>query len=123
MSDQLIIERGDADEAWDLAKASDVLDTLCREYPLHLWQVSFQGRVLVVRHGLISDVVRRELSRDGFGFVIKHVDSFSAKDLSHKAMLAGGQLLEMFGYKRGAWDGSDPVVPETFKPRRPETFN
>lgn len=123
MSDHLILERGDLDEAHDLAKAQEVLATLCRHYPLHLWQVSFQGRVLVVRHGLISDAVRRELGRDGFGFVLKHLDSCSASELAHNAMLAGGQMLEAFGYKRGAWDGSDPVIPSTFKPRRPETFH
>ena len=120
---QLILEHGDADETHDLAKAQEVLNTLCEHYPLHLWQVSFQGRVLVVRHGLISAAVRLYLSRDGFGFLIKHLDSYSASDLAKKAVQAGGQLLEAFGYKRGAWDGSDPVIPSTFKPRQPETFN
>lgn len=120
---QLILERGDANEALDLAKAQEVLNTLCQHYPLHLWQVSFQGRVLVVRHGLISEAVRRELSRDGFGFVLKHLDSYSASDLAKNAVMAGGTMLEAFGFKRGAWDGSDPVIPSTFKPRRPETFN
>lgn len=123
MTDQLILERGDMNEALDLAKAQEVLDTLCQHYPLHLWQVSFQGRVLVVRHGLISDAVRRELGRDGFGFVLKHLDSYSASELAHNAMLAGGQMLEAFGYKRGAWDGSDPVIPSTFKYKQPETFH
>lgn len=120
---QLILERGDANEALDLEKAQQVLDTLCQHYPLHLWQVSFQGRVLVVRHGLISAAVRHHLSRDGFGFVLKHLDSYSASELAHNAVMAGGTLLEAFGFKRGAWDGSDPVIPATFKARRPETFN
>ncbi len=123
MSDQLILERGDANEALDLAKAQEVLNTLCQHYPMHLWQVSFQGRVLVVRHGLISALVRAQLSRDGFGCVIKHADSFSASDLAKKAVMAGGEMLEIFGWKRGAWDGTDPVIPATWKPRRPETFN
>lgn len=123
MSDQLIIERGDANEALDLSKAQQVLATLCKHYPLHPWQVSFQGRVIVVRHAYISDVVRRELSRDGFGFVLKHGDSYSASHLARNAVTAGGTLLEAFGYPRGAWDGREPIVPATFKPRRPETFN
>jgi hypothetical protein len=123
MSDQLILERGDANEALDLYKAQQVLDTLCQHYPMHLWQVSFQGRVLVVRHGIISAHVRHYLGRDGFGFVLKHLDSYSASELAKNAVMAGGTMLEAFGYKRGAWDGSDPVIPSTFKPRRPETFN
>lgn len=120
---EIIVEGGDKDEILDLAKAKEVLETLCSKYPLHPWLVSFQGRVLVVRHTAISDVVRRELSRDGFGFVLKHLDSYSASELSHNAMIAGGELLEAFGYPRGAWDGREPVIPSTFKPRRPETFN
>lgn len=119
----LILERGDKNEALDLAKAQEVLDTLCKHYPMHLWAVSFQGRVLVVRHNVISDHVRRHLGRDGIGFVLKHLDSYSASQLAHNAMLAGGQLLEAFGYKRGAWDGSDPMIPSTWKRRQPETFN
>lgn len=121
--EQLILERGDKDESLDLAKAQDVLDALCRHYPGHLWQVSFQGRVLVVRHALISDAVRLKLGRGGFGFVLKHLDSYSARQLAHNAMLAGGELLEAFGFPRGAWDGSDPVIPSAWKARRPETFN
>lgn len=123
MSDQLVIERGDPDEVHDLAKAQEVLETLCRHYPLHPWGVSFQGRVLVVRHEAISQAVRSKLSRDGFGFVLKHLDSYSAHELAKNAVTAGGTMLEAFGFKRGAWDGSDPVIPSTFKPRKPETFN
>jgi hypothetical protein len=123
MTDQLIVERGNADEVLDLAKAQEVLEKLCEHYPLHPWGVSFQGRVLVVRHEAISAAVRWKLSRDGFGFVIKHADSHSASDLAHKAVMAGGEMLEAFGFKRGSWDGSEPTIPKTFKPRRPETFN
>lgn len=123
MSDQLIVERGDANEALDLAKAQEVLDTLCRHYPLHPWAVSFQGRVLVVRHAWISEAVRMQLKRDGFGFVLKHADSHSAKDLAKKAVMAGGQMLEAFGLPRGRYDGREIVIPATWKPRRPETFH
>lgn len=123
MSDQLILEAGDPDEALDAAKAQEVLATLCSHYPGHLWQVSWQGRVLVVRHALISAVVRSQLGRDGFGFVLKHLDTHSSQQLAHNAMLAGGQLLEAFGYTRGSWDGSDPIVPRAWVPKRPETFN
>jgi hypothetical protein len=124
MSDQLILERGNADESLDLAKAQEVLAALERAYPLHPWGVSFQGRVLVVRHVLISCAVREQLSRDGFGFVLKHMDAYSASHLAHNAVMAGGEMLEAFGYPRRIWDGETmPVVPSTWKKRRPETFN
>lgn len=110
----MIIEQGDADEILDLDKAREVGDTLNKHYPHHPWLVAFQGRVLIVRHMAINEMVKKTLGRDGFGFVLKHLDSSSAKDLSHSAMIAGGQLLEAFGLKRGAWDGSLPVVPESW---------
>lgn len=123
MSELRIIEPGDADESLDLQKAHEVASTLESHYPNHPWLISFQGRVLVVRHLAISDLVRNDLGRDGFGFVLKHLDSHTASELAHSAMLAGGQMLEAFGLKRGAWDGTEPVVPAGWKRKQPESFN
>jgi hypothetical protein len=106
-----IIEAGDPDESLDLQKAREVAHTLEREYPGHPFLVSFQGRVLVVRHLVISALVRSALGRDGFGFVLKHLESHSSSDLAHSAMVAGGQMLEAFGLPRGAWDGTEPKLP------------
>lgn len=117
------IEQGDPDEVLDLAKATDVARTLEREYPNHPWLVSFQGRVLVVRHLGISDLVRSELGRDGFGFVLKHLESHTAAQLAANAVRAGGEMLEAFGLPRGAWDGREPVVPSDWKRGKPESFN
>lgn len=114
MSEIRLIEPGDADEALDLAKAKEVAETLERMYPNHPWLVSFQGRALVVRHLAIADLVRNELGRDGFGFVLKHLKSYSSSDLSRNAMRAGGQMLEAFGLERGKWDGTDPTLPREF---------
>lgn len=121
MSD-LIIERGDPDEAHDLYKAREVNKTLEQHYPGHPWRVSFQGRVLVVRHAEINEFVRDNLGRDGFGFVIKHAQAFSATKLAHDAMVAGGQMLEAFGIPRGAWRAVPPSMPAGFVYKRPETF-
>jgi hypothetical protein len=76
-----------------------------------------------VRHLAISDLVRNELGRDGFGFVLKHLDSHSASDLAKNAVMAGGQMLEAFGLKRGAWNGTEPTVPSGWKRKKPESFN
>jgi hypothetical protein len=123
MNEIRLIEPGEANESLDLQKAQEVAETLEREYPGHPWLVSFQGRVLVVRHLAISDLVRCDLGRDGFGFVLKHLDSHSASDLAHSALMAGGQMLEAFGLPRGAWDGRDPVIPAGWKRKDPRSFN
>lgn len=92
----IIMEGGNLDEVLDMQKAQEVGDTLQRTYPGHMWMVAFQGSALVVKNLAIST---------HYGFVIKHHDSFSASDLAHKAVIAGGELLERAGMKRGAWDG------------------
>jgi hypothetical protein len=117
------LEAGDPGESIDLQKAHEVAQTLERTYPAHPWLVSFQGRVLVVRHLVISDFVRNRLGRDGFGFVLKHLDSHSAHDLAHNAVMAGGQMLEAFGLPRGKWDGREPTVPSGWKRKEPKSFN
>jgi hypothetical protein len=38
-------------------------------------------------------------------------------------MLAGGEMLEAFGLKRGSWDGREPVVPAGWKRKEPKSFN
>lgn len=123
MSEIRLIEQGNADEALDLQKAQEVAQTLEKHYPNHPWLISFQGRALVVRHLAISDLVRNSLGRDGFGFVLKHLTSYSASDLAKNAVMAGGQMLEAFGLKRGAWKGEEPVVPAGWKRKQPGTFN
>lgn len=96
MADIDVIERGDASEILDMDKAKEVGETLQRHYPGHLWAVAFQGGALVVKNLAISSF---------YGFIIKHHDSFSATDLSNKAVEAGGELLERAGMPRGKWDG------------------
>ena len=125
MSDEIrIIERGDPDEASDMAKAQEVAHTLERTYPNHPWLISFQGRVLVVRHLAISDLVRNEIGQDGFGFMIppEKFRNASARAVHDIAINAGGQMLEMFHMKRGAWDGSEPILPTGWK-RKQQVFN
>lgn len=123
MSEIRLIEPGDADESLDLQKAKEVAQILERTYSSHPWLISFQGRALVVRHLAISDLVRNELGRDGFGFVLKHLESYSSSDLAKNAITAGGQMLEAFGLPRAAWKGEGPIVPAGWKRKQPGTFN
>jgi hypothetical protein len=123
VSEIRLIEPGDPDESLDMEKAREVAQTLERHYPNHPWLVSFQGRVLVVRHLAISDLVRVDLGRDGFGMVLKHLNASTASELAKGAVMAGGQMLEAFGLKRGAWDGTLPTIPAGWKRKQPESFN
>jgi len=123
MSEIRLVEPGEANESLDLQKAHEVASTLEKHYPNHPWLVSFQGRVLVVRHLAISDCVRVDGGRDGFGFVLKHLDSYSSSDLAKNAVMAGGQMLEAFGLPRGRWDGTEPKLPSNWKRKQPKTFN
>jgi hypothetical protein len=54
--------------------------------------------------------------------VVKHLNAHSAADLAKSAMLAGGQMLEAFGLKRGAWDGTEPTLPSGWKRRQTSNF-
>lgn len=92
----IIMEGGNLEELQDMQKAQEVGDTLQKTYPGHMWMVLFQGNALVVKNLAIST---------HYGFVIKHHNAFSASDLARQAVLAGGELLERAGMKRGAWDG------------------
>lgn len=103
-----IIEEGNIEEVLDMQKAQEVGDTLQRTYPGHMWMVAFQGSALVVKNLAIST---------HYGFIIKHHDSFSASDLARKAVLAGGELLERAGMKRGAWNGQMAQKLEGSDPR------
>lgn len=124
MSEIRIIERGDPDEASDMAKAQEVAHTLERHYPNHPWLISFQGRVLVIRHLAISDLVRNEIGQDGFGFMMQpeQFRNASAFHLAHSAVMAGGQMLEAFGLPRAAWDGTEPSLPREWVHKQ-QTFH
>lgn len=79
-------------------KAKEVAQILGTKYPNFPWAVGWApGMTLVVKNMAIAD--------GRYGFTIDACKSFSASDLSRQAMLAGGELLERCGIKRGEWDG------------------
>jgi hypothetical protein len=80
--------------AMDDAKA--VGETLNEHYPNHLWAVSWQGGVLVVKDLSISSF---------YGMVLKPQDSYSSSSFKREVIRAGGELLERAKMLRGSWDG------------------
>ena len=85
------------------AKAKQVAEHLSKAYPNHMWAVGWApGMTLVVKNMAIDD--------GRYGFTIDAAKAFSASDLARSAMLAGGELLERCGVRRGAWDGEMMVL-------------
>lgn len=117
-----LIERGNPDESSDLALALEIWQQLDKAYPDHPWQVSFQGRALIVRHAVINGEVAAKLKRDGFGYLMPKDQLGTHKEVVKSAIEAGGAMLELFGMKRGKWDGSDPVIPTDWKVKQESSF-
>jgi len=117
-----IVEAGDPEESSYLALALEIWKALEKHYPNHPWLVSFQGGAMIVRHTVINAAVAAHLRRDGFGFLMPKEKLGTAKEVTKSALEAGGAMLELFGYRRGAWDGSDPVIPKDWRPKQASGF-
>jgi hypothetical protein len=122
MSDLSIVEWGEPEESSYLALALEIARELDKHYPAHPWEVSFQGGALIVRHKTINAEAAAYLRREGFGMVLPKDKLDNPKEVVHSAIMAGGAMLELFGLKRGAWDGSDPKIPKDWRPRQEAGF-
>lgn len=81
-------------------RAKAVAEVLSQHYPNHLWQVGWtDGQVLVVKNALIGG--------GKYGYTIDNATLLTRKDLVRAAKMAGGELLERCGMRRGAWDGDE----------------
>ncbi|CAB3730976.1 hypothetical protein [Paraburkholderia rhynchosiae] len=88
--------------------AKNVGEALNEHYPNHLWAVSWQGGVIVVKNLAISSF---------YGFVL-HPDKLATwSEMKRAAVLAGGELLERAKMARGAWAGQFAQVLEGSDPR------
>lgn len=88
----------DAETAQMQIMAKEVATVLGAHYPEHLWAVGWApGMTLVVKNMGIGDA--------RYGFTIDGSRVATSSELSRLAMLAGGELLERCGVKRGAWNG------------------
>jgi len=101
-----VAECTDPTEALAMSKAKEIGDELYKHYPDHLWVVQWGGKAFIVKNLSISSF---------YGFVLP--DTFSATDLTKKAIEAGGELLERAGMKRGRWDGQFAQSLEGSDPR------
>lgn len=122
MTEMRLIERGDPEESSYLQLAMEIWQQLEKHYPAHPWQVSFQGGAMIVRHAVINAEVSAALKREGFGFLLPKDKLGNHKEVVKSSIEAGGAMLELFGYRRGTWDGSDPVIPSDWKPKQTEGF-
>jgi hypothetical protein len=106
-----VMERGDPEEASQLVLAQNVGDALNKAYPNHPWVIGFQGGGIVVRHLVIAAEVERVIGKGGFASLLPKEKLGTPKEVMKTAVEFGGQLLETFGMKRGAWHGEQPIVP------------
>ncbi len=93
-ADIATVEVTSTDDRGEERVAKMVCEILVEEYPVHLWNVGWQGGAIVVKH-LATD--------QRYGMVLPR--SFSYSDLRRNVMLGAGELLERAGLRRGAWDG------------------
>lgn len=116
------IEAGNPDEQTDMKRAEWVLAALNDHYPHHPWTVSVQGRGMILRHMMISAVAASALGREGFSYLLPRNKMGTPKEIAHSAMKAGGEMLELFGLRRGAADGTMPTVPKDWKSKQTRAF-
>ena len=71
---------------------------LCAHYPAHLWMVGWApGMTLVIKNMAIDD--------GRYGFTVDAARAATISELERTIVMAGGELLERCGVRRGAWDG------------------
>ena len=104
----IVMEEGNADESSDMAIARELAHVLNRHYPDHLWQIQVQGRGIVLRHHSISMVAAAFLRREGFAYLMPRDKMGTPKEIEHSAIMAGGNMLELFGLPRGRAPIPDP---------------
>src|SRR5271169_489737 len=98
MSDDFndVVEVTSGDDLAEISVCKLVGDALHDAYRNHLWAVLFQGGAIVVK--LMS-------VEGNYGFIMSPKERYSASAFKRHAVMAGGELLERSGQKRGEWDG------------------
>jgi|SRR5208337_2385192 len=118
-----VIEQGEPEESSYKALGCQIAHELVKAYPEHPWIVSFQGGVMIVRHEHINAFAAGTLKREGFGYLLAKDKLGNHKEVVHSAVMAGGAMLELFGYPRGKWDGERlPEVPKGWRPKQEANF-
>ena len=91
-----LVELTSDDDIKEMESCKYIGEALQQAYPDHLWAVMFQGGGIVVK---LMDV------QGNHGFLMSPREVYSAGALKKHAIMAGGELLERSGQKRGKWDG------------------
>lgn len=118
-----VIEQGEPEESSYVTLGCEIAQALCKVYPEHPWQVSFQGGAMIVRHEHINAFAAGTLKREGFGYLLPKEKLSHHKEVVRSSVLAGGAMLELFGYPRGKWDGERlPEVPRDWRPKQEAHF-
>jgi hypothetical protein len=81
----------------DLLLQRDLEVVLHRHYPGHFWHVDVN-----IRQGFIN--IKNLFLSGMYGFRIDLRGIFSASEVERDVMIAGGELLERYKMKRGAFD-------------------
>lgn len=117
--DTSLMEEG---ESSYLDLAIEISQQLEKHYPNHTWLVSFQGGAMIVRHALINAYAAEKLKREGFGYTLPKDKLGTPHEVVKSAIQAGGAMLELFGMKRGKWDGEEPQAPKDWAPKQEAHF-
>lgn len=118
----IVVEPGDPDEQSDMAIARQIAHALNRHYPDHPFTVAVQGRGIVLRHMMISLVAGAFLRREGFSYLMPRDKMGTPKEIEHSAIMAGGNMLELFGLPRGRDTGQLPQIPADWKKKQQKDF-
>lgn len=93
----------------DLNLAKTISETLERHYPGWAWQVNVnsEGGVVNVINGVLNDG-----RPANYGYVLHIANLNNYKDVCHKAVMVGGELLERYNMPREGWKGQEPTSME-----------
>lgn len=81
----------------DFVMAKNIAETLNGHYPGHLWAVTVDGKKKRVE-------IRNLLLSGNWGFVIQLNGMYSVSDLTHRAKLGAGEILERYRMRVGRFD-------------------
>ena len=104
--DDIIQEPGHPVDPIDFELAKSIGDTLEFHYPGWGWQVNVKSElnqgVINVTSAVLNDGVHKL-----WGYVLHLGKLGSHKDITHKAIVAGGELLERANMPRSRWEGQE----------------
>jgi hypothetical protein len=89
-------------------RAMQIGEALNEVYPGHLWAIYFSGRTMVIKNMAISPY---------YGMALDDADLVTYAELKRAAIIAGGELLERAGMRRGRWNGQEASHLEGEDPR------